>query len=99
MAAQICETCRHKNKGYCTPNSTCGAYAREFGETKKEKITQIIYDYLDYVYCNTCRYNSELETDKYGDDPCEDCIRKSMGWEISVSAAEQIAEDILKLEE
>lgn len=27
MAAQICETCRHKNKDcYCAPNSTCGAY-------------------------------------------------------------------------
>ena len=100
MVAQICETCRHKNKDcYCSPNSTCGGYALEFGETKKEKIAQIIYDWFDYIYCDNCRYSSELETDKYGDNPCEDCIRKSMGWEISKSDAESLANNILKLEE
>ena len=100
MAAQICETCRHKDKEcYCAPNSTCGAYALEFGETKKDKIAQIIYDWFDYVYCDNCRYNSELETDKYGDNPCEDCIRKSMGWEISRCDAECLADNILKLED
>lgn len=29
MAAQICETCKHKGKRcYCAPNSTCGAYEK-----------------------------------------------------------------------
>lgn len=32
MAAQICETCRHKDKRcYCAPNSTCEGYEPEFG--------------------------------------------------------------------
>ena len=27
MAAQICETCKHRDKRcYCAPNSTCGGY-------------------------------------------------------------------------
>ena len=29
MAAQICETCRHKDKEcYCAPNSTCEGYEK-----------------------------------------------------------------------
>ena len=100
MSAQICETCRHKGKRcYCAPNSTCSGYELEFGETKKDKIAQLIYDWFNSVYCDNCRYNSELETDKYGYNPCEDCIRKSMGWEISKCDAEHLASSILKLEE
>ena len=69
-------------------------------ETKKDKIAQIIYDWLPYVYCDDCRYSTEIEHDDYNDSPCEDCYRKYMGWGISKkSAANRIAKDILKLED
>lgn len=95
MAAQICETCKYKDgKCYCAPNSTCEGYEPE----EKEKIAEIIYDWLGRIYCDNCRYNNELRFDQCGDRPCGDCIRKSMGWEISMGAARSIAEDILNSE-
>lgn len=55
-----------------------------------DKIAQIIYDNLSYMYCDNCRYNSEIE-DEYG---CEDCHRKYNGWGISMATAKGIAEEI-----
>lgn len=63
----------------------------------KEKIAKIIYENLPYMYCDNCRYNSEIGED----DPnwgCEDCDRKSNGWAISMAAAECIAERVCEAE-
>lgn len=63
----------------------------------KEKIAKIIYDELWYMYCNNCRYDSEIdESDiNYG---CEECHRKYSGWAISMATAEGIAERICEIE-
>lgn len=44
----------------------------------KDKIVQFIYNYLDWAYCDNCRYNtSEQNTN------CEYCHRKNISWGIS----------------
>lgn len=59
----------------------------------KEKIAEIIYEELSYMYCDNCRCNSEIGADdpSYG---CDDCHRKYNGWGISMAKAEWIAEMI-----
>ena len=62
-------------------------------ERPKEKIAKIIYEELCYMYCDNCRYDSEIgEGDlNFG---CYDCHRKYNGWGISMAKAERIAEMI-----
>lgn len=59
----------------------------------KENIAKIIYEELCYMYCNNCRYNSEIGEDApdYG---CDDCHRRCNGWGISMAEASRIAEMI-----
>lgn len=38
----------------------------------RDKIAQIIYDYLDWAYCDNCRYDSGLP------EKCDYCHRKSI---------------------
>lgn len=45
----------------------------------KDKIAQFIYGYLDWAYCDNCRYNFEDEDS----DKCDCCYRKSIHWELS----------------
>lgn len=59
-----------------------------------DKIAQIIYDNLPYMYCDNCRYNSEIKNE-YG---CEDCHRKYNSWGISMATAKGIAEEIKNME-
>ena len=59
----------------------------------EQKIADVIYNYVDYMYCDNCRYNYEQD----GEDACEDCHRKSNGWGISMSAARELAKEIVKL--
>ena len=56
------------------------------------KIADIIYRELNYMYCDNCRYNSEVvDLDEYGVNPnCEVCHRKYNGWGISKAEAERI---------
>lgn len=54
--------------------------------SKKEKISNLLFENLDYVYCENCRGGQ-----------CEDCNRKQIGWEISKGKADEVAEEILKL--
>ena len=59
----------------------------------KEERAKIIYEELCYMYCNNCRYESEIGED----DPsfgCDGCYRKYNGWGISMAEAERIAEMI-----
>lgn len=49
---------------------------------RKNAIATMIYESLDYMYCDNCRFGSEIkeadcEEGMYG---CEDCHRKYNGW-------------------
>jgi ribosomal protein L37AE/L43A len=59
------------------------------------KIADIIYEELDYMYCDNCRYQKNSE-DKYGMDHCDDCHRKYNGWGVSKETAEAIEKRYLK---
>ena len=59
----------------------------------EQKIANLIYDYIDYMYCDNCRYNYEQD----GEDACEDCHRKNNGWGISMLVSQNIAREIAKL--
>ena len=59
----------------------------------REEMAKVIYEELGYMYCNNCRYNSEIGEDApdYG---CDDCHRKYNGWGISMAEASRIAKMI-----
>lgn len=59
-----------------------------------EMISDIIYDYVDYMYCDNCRYSHELVEES--ESACGDCHRKNNGWGISRITADSIAEKICK---
>ena len=59
------------------------------------KIAEIIYEELDYMYCDNCRYQID-SIDEYGDDRCEYCHRKNNGWAVSKETAEAIEKRCLK---
>ena len=59
----------------------------------KDKIAQFIYDYLDWAYCNNCRYNFEDEDL----EKCNCCHRKSINWELSKETAEDLANEIMDI--
>ena len=63
------------------------------------KISNCIYDHIGYMYCDNCRYGSELECDEYGYCRCENCHRKYNGWALSQGAADYLATQIMKLME
>ena len=52
----------------------------------KSQVSDLIYERLDYMYCDNCRYDSEIPG-KW----CEDCHRKSNGWGISRHEADNLA--------
>ena len=61
----------------------------------------MIYESLNYMYCDNCRFDSEISEDYcenndiyYG---CEDCHRKYNGWGISKHEANRLAKEIEKL--
>ena len=62
---------------------------------KGDDVAKIIYDNLNYMYCDNCRCNSEIEKDscEYG---CDDCHRKYNGWGISMQTSKRIAKEILE---
>lgn len=67
---------------------------------KKNAIANMIYDSLDHMYCDNCRFNSEIkesdcEEGMYG---CEDCHRKYNGWGISKKEANRLAKQIMEIE-
>lgn len=67
---------------------------------KKNAISTMIYESLNYMYCDNCRFNYEIkeedcEEGMYG---CEDCHRKYNGWGISREEANRLAKQIMELE-
>lgn len=61
----------------------------------QQNISDIIYNELNYMYCDNCRCDSEIEKDSE-ESGCEDCHRKYNGWGISKSESNRIAKMILK---
>lgn len=57
-----------------------------------EEISDILYDRLDYTYCDNCRSRLELEETR-----CDECHRKYMGWQISREECDKLAKKILEL--
>ena len=61
----------------------------------QQKIADLLYKELNYMYCDNCRFNSEItekeSLDKYGYWGCEDCHRKYNGWGISQSECNRLA--------
>lgn len=58
--------------------------------TCQKEISDLIYNELDYMYCDNCRHWAET-----GDDtPCQDCHRKYNGWSVSRAVSDRIAEKI-----
>lgn len=63
-------------------------------ENLVEMISDIIYDYVNYMYCDNCRFGHELAEES--ESACEDCHRKYNGWGISRITSDSIAEKICK---
>lgn len=62
---------------------------------KEDDIAKIIYNNLNYMYCDNCRCNSEIEKDSY-EYGCDDCHRKYNGWGISMQTSKRIVKEILE---
>lgn len=62
---------------------------------KEDDVAKIIYDNLNYMYCDNCRCNSEIEKNSY-EYGCDDCHRKYNGWGISMQTSKRIAKEILE---
>ena len=62
---------------------------------KEDDIAKIIYDNLNYMYCDNCRCNSEIEKDSY-EYGCDNCHRRYNGWGISMQTSKRIAKEILE---
>lgn len=70
--------------------------------TKQEQtISDLLYESLDYMYCDNCRFNFEISEEEaikeYGYWGCEDCHRKYNGWGISRNACDILVEKISKI--
>lgn len=63
------------------------------------KITNYIYDRIDYMYCDNCRYNFEINCSESLYDPCESCHRKYNGWALSMACASSLANQIVTMME
>ena len=64
--------------------------------SKQDDIASIIYGTLDHMYCDNCRFNSEIKESDNGEWNCDECHRKYNGWGISMQESNKIAKEILK---
>lgn len=60
-------------------------------EKTKEEISNLIYEYIDYMYCDNCRYNFEIPDTCN----CDDCHMKYVNWAVSRYDCDLLAERIL----
>ena len=63
---------------------------------KEDDVAKIIYDNLNYMYCDNCRFDSEIKEEDSDEWGCDDCHRKYNGWGISMQESKRIAKEILK---
>lgn len=59
-------------------------------------IANIIYGTLDHMYCDNCRFNSEIKESDSDEWNCDECHRKYNGWGVSMQESNRIAKEILK---
>ena len=59
-------------------------------------IASIIYNALDYMYCDNCRFSSEIKESDSDEWCCDECHRKYNGWGVSMRKSNRIAKEILK---
>ena len=64
--------------------------------SKQDDIASIIYSTLDHMYCDNCRFNSEIKESDNGEWNCDECHRKYNGWGVSMQESNRIAKEILK---
>jgi ribosomal protein L37AE/L43A len=64
--------------------------------SKQDDIASIIYGNLDHMYCDNCRFSSEIKESDSDEWNCDECHRKYNGWEISMQESNRIAKEILK---
>ena len=64
--------------------------------SKQDDIASIIYSTLDHMYCDNCRFNSEIKESDNGEWNCDECHRKYNGWGVSMQESNKIAKEILK---
>ena len=69
-------------------------------EAAAKEISDLIYEALNHMYCDNCRYDSELNSDDvpYAEDRCDNCRRKETGWAVSRAAADSLANRIIELQ-
>lgn len=65
-------------------------------EEKVQKIAELLYEEIDYMYCNNCRFDSEIREEDSDKWKCDECHRKYNGWGISKAESERIAKKIMK---
>ena len=59
---------------------------KEVSKTMKETIVGILVEELSYIYCHTCKFDG---------GNCDECHRRAMGWGLSDTAADEIADKII----
>lgn len=64
--------------------------------SKQDDIANIIYGTLDHMYCDNCRFNSEIKESDNGEWNCDECQRKYNRWGVSMQESNKIAKEILK---
>lgn len=66
----------------------------------KKEISDLIYNELNYMYCDNCRFDSEISEEEsiklHGVWRCDCCYRKYNGWGVSRAQSDAIAEIICK---
>ena len=62
----------------------------------QDDIASIIYSTLDHMYCDNCRFNSEIKESDSDEWNCDECHRKYNGWGVSMQESNKIAKEILK---
>ncbi|MDE7242418.1 MAG: hypothetical protein K2O18_00300 [Oscillospiraceae bacterium] len=70
---------------------------RAENETAK-KISDLIYKTLNHMYCDNCRFDSELYGSGIADERCGGCHRKENGWAVSRAVTDSLADQIMKLQ-
>ena len=62
----------------------------------QDDIASIIYNALDYMYCNNCRFSSEIKESDSDEWCCDECHRKYNGWGVSMRESNRIAKKDFK---
>ena len=64
-------------------------------DSRQDDIAKIIYNILDHMYCDNCRFNSEIKESDSDEWNCDECHRKYNGWGVSMQESKRIAKEIL----